>query len=368
VFNFIKSILLSAIDILNGASVWLIFSFILAGVLHEFLEPSKFQNMLGNTKLSSIIKATLSGMLLPICSCGVIPLGLSMYFSGAYLGPTLAFMTATPIINPIAVILCFGLLGPQISLIYIAAGFFLPILIGVVGNAFAGDELCIALEEDVTERRIALERENKTVAEKLKLGMYWVVNDMGMVVSKYVILGMLAAGFMLTVFPAAIIEQYLGNPSVLSLGSIAILSAIMYVCAVGHIPFVAALIASGATPGVAVIFLMAGTATNLPELISIHKIIGRRAMIIYSGLITVSALIIAWLTNLLLVPTFKPVISYNQTTQSIEMANRFLMVAPDSVKYLCSTIVFALCLKAYLPQVNKVVSQVKNRLLTEKVM
>ncbi len=366
-FNFIKSILLSAMDILNGASVWLIFSFILAGVLHEFLEPSKFQNMLGNTKLSSIIKATLSGMLLPICSCGVIPLGLSMYFSGAYLGPTLAFMTATPIINPIAVILCFGLLGPQISLIYIAAGFFLPILIGVVGNALAGDELCITLEEDVAERRI-LEGEHKTVVEKLKLGMYWVMNDMGMVVSKYVILGMLAAGFILTVFPAVIIEQYLGNPSVLSLGSIAILSAIMYVCAVGHIPFVAALIASGATPGVAVIFLMAGTATNLPELISIHKIIGKRAMIIYSGLITVSALIIAWLTNFFLVPTFKPVISYNQTTHSIEMANNFLMVAPTSVKYLCSAIVFALCLKSYLPRVNNVVRQIKSRLLTEKVM
>ncbi len=48
-------------------------------------------------------------MFLPICSCGVIPLGISMYYSGAYLGPVLAFMTSTPIINPIAVVLCLGL-------------------------------------------------------------------------------------------------------------------------------------------------------------------------------------------------------------------------------------------------------------------
>ncbi|MFR6349905.1 MAG: permease [Enterocloster aldenensis] len=47
-------------------------------------------------------------MLIPICSCGTIPLGISLYYSGAYLGPTLAFMTSSPMINPIAVILCWG--------------------------------------------------------------------------------------------------------------------------------------------------------------------------------------------------------------------------------------------------------------------
>ncbi|MDO7204721.1 permease [Paraclostridium bifermentans] len=49
----------------------------------------------------------------------------------------------------------------------------------------------------------------------------------------------------------------------------------MYVCAVGHIPFIAALVASGASPGIAITFLIAGAATNLPELISMYKVIGR---------------------------------------------------------------------------------------------
>ncbi len=103
IIYYIKKILLTSINLLNGASTWLIFSFILAGLLHNILAPDKFQKMLGNKKISSLIKATLSGMLLPICSCGVIPLGLSLYYSGAYLGPTLAFIASTPIINPIAV-------------------------------------------------------------------------------------------------------------------------------------------------------------------------------------------------------------------------------------------------------------------------
>ena len=124
----IKSTVLSALVALNGASGWLIISFFLAGVLHNVLSPRKFQHHLGNRKISSLIKATISGMFLPICSCGVIPIGISMYYSGAYLGPVLAFMTSTPVINPIAVVLSMGLLGPKISIIYVFSGFFVPMI------------------------------------------------------------------------------------------------------------------------------------------------------------------------------------------------------------------------------------------------
>ena len=111
VLELTQKVILTALDILNGASVWLVISFVLAGLMHNLISPDRLQRMLGNRSISALIKATVSGMLLPICSCGVIPLGLGLYYSGAYLGPTLAFMTATPIINPAAVLLAYGFLG-----------------------------------------------------------------------------------------------------------------------------------------------------------------------------------------------------------------------------------------------------------------
>jgi uncharacterized membrane protein YraQ (UPF0718 family) len=98
----IKDFVLSSWQLLNISSFWLVISFFLCGLLHIVLRPEFLQQSLGNTKLSSLVKATISGMLLPICSCGVVPLALSLYYSGAYLGPTLAFLVATPIINPAA--------------------------------------------------------------------------------------------------------------------------------------------------------------------------------------------------------------------------------------------------------------------------
>ncbi|CEN84665.1 efflux transporter SaoE [Paraclostridium sordellii] len=353
ILEFFKDVLYSSISILNGASGWLIISFIIAGLLHNLISPQRFQRSLGNTKISSLLKSTVSGMLLPICSCGVIPIGISMYFSGAYLGPVLAFMTSTPIINPIAVILSLGLLGPDVTIIYVIAGFTIPMIVGILGNKLGGPELCINQDED-EEIAIELEEESLSITQKIIEGLKWSFSELALTISKYVVLGMLVAGFITTVFPSSIIQKYLGNPGVLSLGSIAILACIMYVCAVGHIPFIAALVASGASPGVAITFLIAGAATNLPELISMYKVIGKRTVAIYSITLTTCSLIVGYITNQLLMGRASS-INLEAKKESINIANTIMLNIPDSMKYLCSFIIFLFFLKAILPSIRKVV-------------
>lgn len=353
-FDFIKDIISTSISILNGASGWLVISFIIAGLLHNFLTPDKLQKSLGNKKISSILKSTLSGMLLPICSCGVIPIGISMYYSGVYLGPVLAFMTSTPIINPIAIVLSFGLLGPQITLIYVISGFVVPLIVGVLGNKLGKDEVCIKFDEDEEELAIELEEEKRSFFENIVDGLKWSFGELALTISKYVIIGMLVAGFITTVFPNSVIQKYLGNPGVLSLGSIAILACVMYVCAVGHIPFIAALVASGASPGVAITFLIAGAATNLPELISIYNVIGKRAVIIYSTTLTICALVIGYITNKLMIG-LSNFTTFEETQSSIAIANKIMLNIPEPMKYICSLIIFIFFIKALWPKIRKVV-------------
>jgi len=163
----------TAWSILNDVSPWLVVSFILAGLLRQFMDPAKFQRALGNRGLAALLKASLSGMLLPICSCGVIPLGLGMYYTGAYLGPTLAFMVATPIINPAAVLLAYGLLGPQIATIYLAAGFVVPVVIGMAGNLLAGKEIHAPGMASAIEQPALAAEQRITIRRKLRIGLNW---------------------------------------------------------------------------------------------------------------------------------------------------------------------------------------------------
>lgn len=355
ILDFIKDILVASINILNGSSGWLFISFIIAGLLHNTLAPKVLQKSLGNKKISSIFKSTVSGMLLPICSCGVIPIGISMYYSGVYLGPVLAFMTSTPVINPIAVVLSLGLLGPQITFIYVLSGFIIPMIVGVIANVFGKEEVCINTDSYDNDVAIELEEEKTGFIENVIDGLKWSFDELAPTISKYVVIGMLAAGFITTVFPTSVIQKYLGNPGVLSLGTIAIISCVMYVCAVGHIPFIAALVASGASPGVAITFLIAGAATNLPELISLFNVIGKRAVIIYSGTLTICSLVVGYITNKLLVGNYKN-LSYENTQISLKVANKIMLNIPDSMKYICSLLIFILFVKAILPKIKEVMA------------
>ena len=356
--SFIFSIIQSAWSMLNSSSSWMVFSFAVAGVLREFLKPEKIQKTaIGSKRISGVFWTTLSGMFIPICSCGTIPLGISMYYSGAYLGPTLAFMTSTPMINPLAVILAWGLLGKEITIIYIITGFVAPMIIGIVANHFAGNELhiglrnknneeaegTISLETDEEEEpaMIQLEFEEPSVWEKLKSGLRWSFTELSVTISKYTVSGMLIAGFLFTVVPQSFVQDYLGNPGMISLLGITVVAALMYVCAVGHIPFIAALVANGAAPGVAITFLMAGAGTNIPELLTISKTIGKRAMFMYFSMVVVISNLVGYLTNHLLMPGFNPVLDFDRTSHTIQQANKLIIALPDWGEWICSGILVA---------------------------
>ncbi len=365
-WGFLSSIIVSAWSMLGSSSPWLVFSFIVAGLLHEFLKPEKVQKTsIGSKRVSGVFWTTVSGMFIPICSCGTIPLGISMYYSGAYLGPTLAFMTSTPMINPLAVILSWGLLGKEITIIYIITGFVAPMIIGVVANRYAGDELHIGInkihkrkeeegrislesdEEDAEEEApsmIQLEFEEPTFLEKVKSGLRWSMTELSVTISKYTVTGMLIAGFLFTVVPQSFVQDYLGNPGMISLLGITVVAGLMYVCAVGHIPFIAALVASGAAPGVAITFLMAGAGTNIPELLTITKTIGKRAMIMYFAMVVGISNLVGWITNRLLMPGFTPVLDFDRTSNTIAHANKFMVNIPEWGEWLCSLILIAYAL------------------------
>lgn len=367
--SFIFSIIQSAWSMLNSSSSWMVFSFAVAGVLHEFLKPEKIQKTaIGSKRISGVFWTTLSGMFIPICSCGTIPLGISMYYSGAYLGPTLAFMTSTPMINPLAVILAWGLLGKEITIIYIITGFVAPMIIGIVANHFAGNELhiglrnknneeaegTISLETDEEEEpaMIQLEFEEPSVWEKLKSGLRWSFTELSVTISKYTVSGMLIAGFLFTVVPQSFVQDYLGNPGMISLLGITVVAALMYVCAVGHIPFIAALVASGAAPGVAITFLMAGAGTNIPELLTISKTIGKRAMFMYFSMVVVISNLVGYITNRLLMPGFNPVLDFDRTSHTIQQANKLIIALPDWGEWICSGILVAYAAYALLKAIR----------------
>jgi uncharacterized membrane protein YraQ (UPF0718 family) len=335
--DFLVGVLRSIVNMLNSASVWMLLSFAIAGIFHELLDVERLRkSSFCSTKASGVFYSTVTGMLIPVCSCGSVPLGIGLYYSGAYLGPTLAFMTASPMINPVSIILAYGLLGKEIATVYVITGFVVPMIIGLVANRFAGGELYYQSSDDGGQR-LNIKAVKPTLPQRIKSGAYWAFGDMAMMVSKYMVGGMVLAGLILSIVPNVYIQRYMGEPGLISQLGITLVATLMYVCAVGHIPFIAAIVASGAAPGLAIIFLMAGAATNFSELITINRTIGKRSMLMYFSMVVVLSNVVGYITNRLF-PNFKPALNFEETTHSISAANHLIISAPEWLRYVCSSV------------------------------
>ena len=114
VLDFLYSIIQSAWSMLNSSSAWVVFSFIVAGLLHEFIKPENLQKTaIGSTKVRGVFWTTVTGMLLPILQLRNDPIGNQYVLQRSLSGSTLTFMTSTPVINPLAVLLSWGLFGKR---------------------------------------------------------------------------------------------------------------------------------------------------------------------------------------------------------------------------------------------------------------
>ena len=357
-------------DFLVISSEWIVISLILSGIIHAFVRPQSLQKSIGNKKLSSLIKTTISGALLPICSCGVLPLALSLYRTGAYLGPTLSFLVATPIINPAAIIVAFAMLGKEITIIYILCGIFLPLIIGMLGNIFGGKELISPEVLKLQSMNIKIP-ENTYVDKtpwykKLFNGILWGFNNLGIEISRFILLGTLFGAILITVIPQSFVMQYLSNPKLVSIIGITAVGCIMYVCALGHIPFIAALISAGASPGIAVTFLITGVATNISELISIYKLIGKRTLIIYLISMLFFGILIGYITNILLTDSFTPIFDLSNSKKQIEIANNLNIAFPDWFRNICAVVVLFMGLYSWFMVIVKKIQLLLNKSSKEK--
>ncbi len=284
---------------------WVIVSLLVGGLVHEFVATSHLRHRLNRRGSAGLFGAVVLGAVLPICSCGVIPLAVSLYRSGIRTGTVMAFAAATPIINPAAVILAFALLGPKIALAYILLGLGLPIVLGIVTERW-GDHAksSSATNEDDTPARDDTHVEQLSWYKRAIRGLRWGIVDLGPNIGFYLMIGIILAALIMTFVPQDWMTRFLGGGSMLGLFAVAILGASIYVCAVANIPLAAALLTAGAGPGAAIVFLVTGTATNLPELLALYKTIGRRTVVIYAVTLIIASFVVGIIVNAWLLPGF----------------------------------------------------------------
>lgn len=299
--SIIVSIIQESWHLLLEASVYILFGMFIGGLLKVFLNPSFVADHLGKGKFSSVIKAALFGIPIPLCSCGVLPAAASLKKQGANNGATTAFLISTPESGVDSIAITYALLDPIMTVARPVAAFVTAVAAGITENLLYSQK-----DEDwmrIVDRSCPIDNccdgnacppeehaKHHSFWEKLWAGTRFAVDDLWGELAGWFFAGLLLAGVIAAVIPQELMTQYLGG-GINSMLIMLLVGIPMYICATASTPVAAALILKGVSPGAALVFLLVGPATNVTSLSVLFGLLGRRATAIYLVMLSLFAVL-----------------------------------------------------------------------------
>ena len=290
IVNFITHVLLGAWNLLLDSSVYIIFGLLVSGALRVFLSPNTVARHLSNGPVRSVLKSALLGIPIPLCSCGVLPAAVSLKKQGANSGATTAFLISTPESGVDSIAISYALLDPIMTIARPVSAFITAILAGITENFFQRkaqqdevvpdlscpvDACCDGVDCDP-----AVHMRHHSLYDKIRMGVRYAFTEVWADIVGWFFLGLLLAGLIMSVIPQEVMERYLGG-GIYSMLIMLVIGIPIYICATASTPIAAAMILKGVSPGAALVFLLAGPATNVTSLTVLFGILGKRATAIY---------------------------------------------------------------------------------------
>ncbi len=293
-YNAAVEVLLVLWDTLEEMSPYILLGFLVAGVLSIFIPTSFVETHLGGRGTKPILKSSLFGVPLPLCSCGVIPVAASIRRHGAGRGAVAAFLISTPQTGVDSILATYALLGPLLAIFRPVAAFLSGVVGGLLVDRIAPDGETQARTEPCREACCAPAGKQSRWVRALRHGFVTLAGD----IAKPLLLGLMAAGLIAVLVPDDFFTAQIGAGWAAMLLMLAF-GIPLYVCATASVPIAAAMMAKGVSPGAALVFLMTGPATNIAAIATLWHILGRRAAIIYLLAVAGTALAAGWILDAL---------------------------------------------------------------------
>ena len=293
--EFILRVFAESWGLLLDSAIYIIFGIVVGGLIKVFFNPAFVAAQLGKGRFLPVIKAALVGIPLPLCSCGVLPAAVSLKKQGANNGAVTSFLISTPESGVDSMAVTYALMDPVMTLARPASALITAVAAGVAENltgrpedTFGRPDLSCPVDGccDGEDCDPAEHQRHHTFGDKLAAGMRFAFGELWGELAGWFLVGLLAAGVITASLPEDVLTRHLGGglPAMLLMLLVGIP---LYICATASTPIAAALILKGLSPGAALVFLLAGPATNLTSLTMLTGVLGKRATAIYLGFIAV---------------------------------------------------------------------------------
>ena len=295
--NILWELLRHAWAVLGEMAPWVLGGFAVAGVLSLWLNARAVREHFGGGRFGAILKAVALGVPLPVCSCGVIPLGASLRKHGAGKGPTAAFLMSTPQTGVDSIAVTFGMMGGLFAVFRPLAALVSGVACGLAVEALDGDGPSAA---NLKEPEIEAET-RPWWARVFHNGFVVLPRSVG----GALVLGALVSAAVMALVPENFVAERIANPLLQMVLTLAI-GIPMYVCSTAAVPFALGLLAAGLSPGAAMTFLVAGPGVSASTVLAVWKLLGARATAVYAAVLALCAIGFGLLVQALVPPGWAP--------------------------------------------------------------
>jgi uncharacterized membrane protein YraQ (UPF0718 family) len=317
----------------------LIPAFFIAGAIATFISQESVLKYFGPRakKVTSYGTASVSGTILSVCSCTVLPLFGGIYKRGAGLGPAIAFLYSGPAINILAIVYSARLLGYDIGVGRAVGAILFSVIIGIImATVYRKEE---SMKDTTAFDMLAADPNAKPLWKQLVFftvlvailivaaSSQWIATGvllafLGIIVWRWfttgelkqwmketayfarlivpwLLVGVFVAGILKEAIPEDIVAKVVGGNGLLANFIASFLGSLMYFATLTEVPIVRMFMDLGMGNGPTLALLLAGPALSIPNMLVIRSIMGTKKTLTYVGLVVVMAMISGFIFGLI---------------------------------------------------------------------
>jgi hypothetical protein len=288
----------SVFELMNRMSWGLALGILFVGLLNK-VPREVIQKVMGRSgTISGILRATAGGVLLDLCSHGILLVGMQLYRRGLGLGQTMAFLIASPWNSISLTLILWALVGFKWMISFLLLSMAIAIISGIIFDQLVKRGVLpenpnkVELPKNfsaIKELKKAIknrDRKKSQIGEILTGGI-----SGSKMILKWIFLGVILASLIRTFISPDQFETLFG-PSILGLGLTLIVATVLEVCSEGSTPIAADILTRAGAPGNAFAFLMTGVSTDYTEILALKETTKSWKITFFLPLITLPQVII----------------------------------------------------------------------------
>lgn len=279
IIEFIKTFLMLFGELL---ALFIVVSFIVS-FIQQVVSEEKIKRFLNRpNKVINYVLGTFFGAVTPFCSCSTIPILAGLLNSKVPFGPSMSFLIASPLMNPVMIIMLWALLGWKIALVYFIVLSIFSIVVGLIFSKLNLEETY----KGVTVKGDGFFSNNQESKMKQALNDAWAFLYPML---PYLFIGVFIGAFIYGFIPADFITEYASGDGIFSVVIASIIGVPMYIRPETMLPIAEALVSKGMSMGTVIALVIGGAGASIPEVVMLSKLFKNKFLIAFIATILLVA-------------------------------------------------------------------------------